>query len=227
MSALGDLLRLSALQASWNRRGMQELGWLLVAEPHLRTLGDGGEWRRRWLGFRNSNPYVAGLALGAGIRAEHDGEAERVPVLLDALSRQLGAVGDAFIWTGLRPLLAFAAIAAGLLWDPRAVWIAWGLFALCVAVGLRLWCFRRGLRGADAVLDWIESGRLHAAIAWARKLAAVCLVAAATAMLIRVGPQWGSLAIVLVAGGLWTWRRWPIELCLLGLFGLFWILAPA
>jgi mannose/fructose/N-acetylgalactosamine-specific phosphotransferase system component IID len=203
---------------------MQELGWLSVAEAHLGSLDDGA-WRRRWLGFRNSNPYVAGLALGAGIRAERDGETERVPVLLDALSRQLGAVGDAFIWMGVRPLLAFAAIAAGLWWSPRAVWIAWGIFALCVAIGLRLWCFRRGLRGAEAVLDWIESDRLHRAIAWTRTLAAVSVVAAAAAVLMQVGPRWGMLTIALALGGVSAWRRWPVELCLLGLLGSCWLLA--
>jgi mannose/fructose/N-acetylgalactosamine-specific phosphotransferase system component IID len=224
MAALLDLIRLSALQASWNRRGMQELGWLCAAEAHLGSR-DAGAWRRRWLGFRNSNPYFAGLALGAGIRAELDGEPQRVPVLLDALSRQLGAVGDAFIWMGVRPFLAFAAIAAGLLWSPRSVWIAWGLFAVFVAVGLRLWCFRQGLRGADAVLDWIETERLHTAIAWARTLAAASFLAAAAALLVAVGPQWGPLSIALAVGSLSTWRRWPIEFCLVGLLGLCGLLA--
>jgi mannose/fructose/N-acetylgalactosamine-specific phosphotransferase system component IID len=67
--------------------------------------------------FFNANPNLAGLALGALARAEHD----RVPGsavsrLRTALSGPLGALGDRFFWAGVVPglcALGLAAVALG------------------------------------------------------------------------------------------------------------------
>jgi len=145
------LLRLFAVQASYNYERMLGLGVGVAEEPLLRGLpADGGlsSYRgavARGARFFNSHPYLAGLAVGAAARAEHDGApADLIERLRAALCGPLGSIGDRLIWAGWLPLLSGLALAAiGL----GAGWTAVVMFFVVYNLGhvaVRWWALRAG-----------------------------------------------------------------------------------
>ena len=145
------LLRLFAVQASYNYERMLGLGVGVAEEPLLRGLpadGTASPYRgavARGARFFNSHPYLAGLAVGAAARAEHDGApAELIERLRAALCGPLGSIGDRLIWAGWLPLLSgltLVAISLG------AGWTAVVVFLVVYNVGhvaLRWWALRAG-----------------------------------------------------------------------------------
>lgn len=145
------LLRLFAVQGSYNYERMLGLGVGVAEEPLLRGLPDDGAaspYRAavaRGAHFFNSHPYLAGLAVGAAARAEHDGApAELVEKLRAALCGPLGSIGDRLIWAGWLPLLSGVALAAISL---GAGWTAAVAFLVVYNLGhvaLRWWSLREG-----------------------------------------------------------------------------------
>jgi PTS system mannose-specific IID component len=141
------LLRLFAVQGSYNYERMLGLGVGVAEEPLLRDLGD-TKYRpavARGAHFFNAHPYLVGLAVGAAARAEHDGAPpEQIERLREALCGPLGSLGDRLVWAGWLPLLSgltVAAIALG------AGWIAVGVFLLLYNIGhvaLRWWALKAG-----------------------------------------------------------------------------------
>jgi mannose/fructose/N-acetylgalactosamine-specific phosphotransferase system component IID len=141
------LLRLFAVQGSYNYERMLGLGVGVAEEPLLRDLGD-TKYRpavARGAHFFNAHPYLVGLAVGAAARAEHDGAPpEQIERLREALCGPLGSLGDRLVWAGGLPLLSgltLAAIALG------GGWIAVGVFLLLYNighVGLRWWALKAG-----------------------------------------------------------------------------------
>lgn len=111
-------LRLFAVQGAWNHERMLGTGIGYAAAPLLEPLkreapGRYEEAVARSAEFFNCQPFLAGLALGAEVRAELDGvPGDRVVRLRSALCGPLGALGDQLFWTGFLPgLLALAMIA--------------------------------------------------------------------------------------------------------------------
>ncbi len=145
------LLRLFAVQGSYNYERMLGVGVGVAEEPLLRDLGDGpgdGRYRAavaRGAHFFNAHPYMIGLAVGAAARAEHDGATpDQVERLREALCGPLGSIGDRLVWAGWLPLLsglALVAIALGGGW-----WaVASFLFVYNIGhVALRWWALRAG-----------------------------------------------------------------------------------
>jgi PTS system mannose-specific IID component len=142
------LLRLLAVQGAWNYERMQGLGVGWAAAPLLADLAarDGERHREataRAAEFFNANPNLAGLAVGAEVRAEYDGvPAEQVRRLRTALCSPLGALGDQVFWAGLVPALSGVAIlgvALGGGWWPVAA-------VVLVYAAVRLWTARWALR---------------------------------------------------------------------------------
>jgi len=141
------LLRLFAVQGSYNYERMLGVGVGVAEEPLLRDLAD-GKYRAavaRGAHFFNAHPYLIGLAIGAAARAEHDGAApDQIERLREALCGPLGSLGDRLVWAGWLPLLSgltMAAIALG------AGWIAVGAFLIVYNVGhvaLRWWALQAG-----------------------------------------------------------------------------------
>jgi PTS system mannose-specific IID component len=141
------LLRLFAVQGSYNYERMLGVGVGVAQEPLLRDL-DGGLYRpavARGAHFFNAHPYLIGLAVGAAARAEHDGASpDQVERLREALCGPLGSVGDRLVWAGWLPFLSgltLAAIALG------AGWIAMATFLIVYNIGhvaLRWWALRAG-----------------------------------------------------------------------------------
>lgn len=174
------------LQACFNGEGMQNLGFLLGLEPLLRrAYGDGPAYREaalRHLGFFNTQPYAAGLILGAvgaleerraGLpEGDRPAAGERIGRLKAALGSSMAAMGDSFFWGALRPATAAWSLLVGLaLWTARVPYaLAWGgLAGLVVYNAPALWLRwagpRIGYERGEGVVAWL------AGLGWERRAA--------------------------------------------------------
>lgn len=180
------------LQASFNRRGMQRMGWWFALAPWLSRMDP--ETRRAWFARRravfNTNPYLAPVLLGARCRIEEDQGSEMADRVEAAMQRTLGSIGDALFWRAARPVWFLGTALAAFALGPWAALVAWISFAVLVwsvhrqglAMGYRL-----GLETVDA----LGSTRLHALALAGRRVAAVLAGALAV----------GLAALTLVSGG--------------------------
>ena len=206
------LLRLLAVQGSWNYERMLGVGMGYAAEPLLEDLAISDPARHaeasvRSAEFFNSHPYLAGLALGASVRAEYDGvPGAQVARLRTALCSPLGALGDQLFWAGLLPGmlgLTITAVALGAGWWPVALFlVAYNIVRGYVAV----WALRTGLDAGMHVGAAINATRLPALVGMVGAPAAF-LVGAAAAPAARwlLGPVdavTASSAIVIAAVGI-------------------------
>ncbi len=151
------------LQAAWNRRGMQNLGFAYAIEPALHALYPEPERRRealrRHLGFFNCHPYAAAAIVGGAIHHEERVAAGEEPPQTPqeyktTLQGPLAAIGDGFFWTALRPFFgALAALGALAFGWPAIV----GTLTLYNAIHLtlRIRLFRAGYLHGDAVVGEI------------------------------------------------------------------------
>ncbi len=140
-SRLRALLRLFAVQGTWNYERMLGVGMGYAAEPLLEELKLSDPQRHaeavvRSAEFFNCNPNLAGLALGAEVRAEYDGDpGPQVARLRTALCSPLGALGDQLFWAGLVPALVGLTLAAVMLGAGL-----WAIVAFLVVYnGIRIW----------------------------------------------------------------------------------------
>lgn len=118
MTLIKSFFRLFLLQASWNFERMQNVGVLFVVEPALRSLYRDTELQeayQRHLSYFNTHPYMAAPVLGATIALEEKRASGLDGVFsVDDFKRMAmapyAAIGDAFFWGGLRPLVACLAL---------------------------------------------------------------------------------------------------------------------
>jgi PTS system mannose-specific IID component len=184
------LLRLLAVQGTWNYERMLGVGMGYAAEPLLEDLKTvdpvrHGEAVVRSTEFFNCNPNLAGLALGATARAEYEAvPGAQIARLRTALCSPLGALGDELFWAGLVPALvglALVATALGAGW-----WAVVGLLVVynLIRLGTAVWALRTGLDAGMRVGSAIAGSWIPRAVA-------------------RIGPVAGGcvgLAIPVVAG---------------------------
>lgn len=145
------LLRLFAVQGAWNYERMLGVGLGYAAEPLLEDLKASDPARHseaviRSTEFFNCNPNLAGLALGATVRAEYDAApGPQVARLRAALCSPLGALGDQLFWAGLLPALVGGALAALVL--GAAAWAIVGFLVVynLIRVWTAAWALRTGL----------------------------------------------------------------------------------
>ncbi len=201
------------LQAAWNRRGMQNLGFAYAIDPALRRLYEDpakrSEALRRHLATFNCHPYTAAAIVGGAIHHEERVAAGEEPpgaplAYKQVLQGPLAAVGDGFFWAGMRPFFgALAAVGTLLLGWPALV------ASLVVYNALHLWLrwslFRAGYRTGDAVVVRLAALSLPT---WAARLrdggAVLCGVAAGVLALGaagRLGPGGGALVLAVAAAG--------------------------
>ena len=128
------LLRLFAVQASYTYERMLGIGVGHASAPLLRDVLSARSARQkheavaRSADFFNSHPYLAGVAVGAEVKAEEEGvSGEVITRLRRALSGPLGALGDQLVWAGWVPALIGIALAA-------ASWV--GIWAIPVVLVL-------------------------------------------------------------------------------------------
>jgi PTS system mannose-specific IID component len=202
------------LQAAWNRRGMQNLGFAYAIDPALRQLyadpTKRNEALRRHLATFNCHPYTAAAIVGGAIHHEERVAAGQEPpgaplAYKQVLQGPLAAVGDGFFWSGLRPFFgALAAVgtlalgwpallAALVLYNAFHLWLRWTLF-------------RAGYRSGDDVVVRLAALSLPA---WASRLrdggAVLCGVAAGAGALSaagRISPWAGEVTIAAAVAGI-------------------------
>jgi PTS system mannose-specific IID component len=202
------------LQAAWNRRGMQNLGFAYAIAPALRELYPDEALREEALGrhlrFFNCHPYMAAAILGGAIHHEERVAAGAEPTFQPLQYKQtlqgpLAALGDGFFWTALRPFFgALAAVGAILAGGPAIV--AAILVYNAIHLWLRIRLFLAGYEKGDAVVA--EIARLGLTVAADRLRAAgaaLCGVAAAAVVVAAAGAggaRAGALAAVSAVAGL-------------------------
>jgi len=204
------LLRLFAVQGSYNYERMLGLGVGVAEEPLLRGLpadGSASPYRAavaRGAHFFNAHPYLAGLAVGAAARAEHDGApAELVERLRAALCGPLGSIGDRLVWAGWLPLLSGLALAAVSL---GAGWAAAVAFLVVYNIGhvaLRWWALREGWKHGVRVASALNNPILQrgAVLAGPAMACAVGLALPLAAQFLAASfGAWGRAVIAAAAG---------------------------
>jgi PTS system mannose-specific IID component len=201
-------LRLLAIQASWNYEILLGNGVGFCTEPALRLLpgGKGGEAYRAALArhsqYFNAHPYFAGVAVGALIRAELDGEPPtRIERFRTALCGPLGSVGDRLVWAAWLPfcsLLALLAFGAG--GGPLLVVGGFLLLYNAGHLALRGWALHVGLQRGLLVAQALGGPVLRRGPQWLSQGAAFVGGAALPLALRRViGPGRTLLGVVVVA----------------------------
>jgi mannose PTS system EIID component len=175
------LLRLFAVQGTWNYERMLGVGMGYAAEPLLEDLKTvdpvrHGEAVVRSAEFFNSHPNLAGLALGATVRAEYEGvPGPQIVRLRTALCSPLGSMGDQLFWAGLVPALV------GLTLIGVVLGTGWWAIAgfLVIYNGIRIWtgrwCLRTGMASGMRVGAAIGSSWLPRAIEWVTPAAGFAL----------------------------------------------------
>ncbi len=202
------------IQGSWNYKTMLGSGFAFAMLPALRVLfredpsGMDAALRRHLEHF-NAHPYLSGVALGAVLRMEADGEApEDVRRFKTAVRGPLGGLGDALVWGAWLPAVSLAALT--LLWLGVPAWVAVLLFLLVYNAGhvaLRAWGFMTGLTGGRGVGRSLGAAALSLWTARVRSLAGLLLglfcgmALAGRGGLAEAGPIWAALACAAFVGG--------------------------
>jgi mannose PTS system EIID component len=211
------MLRLFAIQGTWNYERMLGVGMGYAAEPLLEDLKAvdpvrHGEAVVRSAEFFNCNPNLAGLALGATARAEYEAvPGVQIVRLRTALCSPLGALGDELFWAGLVPALSGVALIAVVL---GAGWWAIGGFILAynaIRLWTAVWSLRTGIASGMRVGAAIGESWIPRAIEWVGPAAAFSAGAAipVVADWYTAGLPWSAvvgMAGVAVAGVALT--RW-------------------
>jgi PTS system mannose-specific IID component len=188
------------LQAAWNRRGMQNLGFAYAIDPALRALYPARERRAealaRHLGFFNCHPYAAAAILGGAIHHEErvaagDEPAAGPTAYKATLQGPLAAVGDGFFWTALRPFFGALAALGALLFGWPAVALTLTIYNL-VHLAFRIGLFRAGYHRGDAVISAIARLSLPAAADRLRLGGAALCGACAAVLAVRWGATGGA-----------------------------------
>ncbi|MGH7629375.1 MAG: PTS system mannose/fructose/sorbose family transporter subunit IID [Gemmatimonadales bacterium] len=195
---LRALLRLFVVQGTWNYERMLGVGMGYAAEPLLDDLKIADPQRHleavvRSAEFFNCNPNLAGLALGAEVRAEYDAApGPQVARLRTALCSPLGALGDQLFWAGLVPALV-------------------GVTLALMTLGAGLWAIAAFLLAYNAVRIWTAAWSLRTGLAAGMNVAAAISRSWVPRAAAAVGPAAGfgvGLAVPLAAA--WYLRPFPL-----------------
>jgi PTS system mannose-specific IID component len=235
---LAMLLRLLAIQGSWNYETFLGNGIAFAMEPALRLLPggpDGPAFKAaiaRQCGYFNAHPYLAAIAVGALARAELDGEPpERIERFRTALAGPLGSVGDRLVWAAWLPFCSLLAMLAfGLGAGAGLVLLLFLGVYNAGHLSLRAWGLRTGWRHGLRVAAALGNPLLRRGTPIIGRAAAFTAGAAFPLALLRViGPGrvliggvivaaiLGTLLIVRLHGRMDGWR---LALFALGLFVL-------
>ncbi len=233
------LLRLLAIQGSWNYETLMGNGIAFCLEPALRHLPGGvhapayKEAMARQSRYFNAHPYLAAFAVGALARAELDGEPpERIERFRTALCGPLGSVGDRLVWAGWLPLSSFLALAMfGL--GRSAAFVVITFLAVYNAghVALLLWGMRTGWNqglGVAAGLGHPVLRRGPAVLARAAALAAGIAIPLAFTRVVGAGRALlGEILLATLVGAIVVVKAqsrlegWRFALLLVSAFVLF------
>lgn len=183
------------LQASWNPRGMQNVGFADAISPALEELYPDSQERARatarHLEFFNCHPYLAAAILGGAVRLEErvaNGEAspQTVSSFKSSLGPPFAALGDGFFWLALRPAAALLACAA----EPfLGLWCIAVFLILYNAVHLtaRVWLFVTGYTRGEGVVDAVARAHLSSGTSLIKVCAAMLAGALAARSVLAAG----------------------------------------
>ena len=169
------------LQAAWNPRGMQNLGFAYAMEPALRDLYPDPSARaralERHLEFFNCHPYLAAAILGGAVRLEEEvargaAEPRTVSTFKSALAPPFAALGDGFFWLALRPA---AALIAAVTEPYLGLWCVALFLAIYDGVHLvaRAWLFFAGYRRGEGIVAAVSHAHLPQIIGFLKGSAAI------------------------------------------------------
>ncbi|MBJ6760033.1 PTS system mannose/fructose/sorbose family transporter subunit IID [Myxococcaceae bacterium JPH2] len=202
-------LRSLFLQASWNPKGMQNLGLAYAVYPALERLYPAGPAReeavRRHLVFFNTHPYVAAAIVGGVVNHEQriargEESPDRVVAFKAALMGPLAALGDGFFWLSLKP--AVGAVCATLV-PLLGVW-AVALFLVLynlVHVLLRVRLYWLGLFLGDRLVEAVARVNLPTKGARLRAVAAASAGGLAAWLAVSFGAAAGGENAPFLAAG--------------------------
>jgi PTS system mannose-specific IID component len=185
---LRALLRLFAVQGTWNYERMLGVGMGYAAEPLLEDLKAvdpvrHGEAVVRSAEFFNCHPNLAGLALGATARAEYEAVAgPQIVRLRTALCSPLGSMGDQLFWAGLVPALVGITLIAVMLGGRMWAIVGFLLTYNSIRIWTGYWSLRTGMSAGMKVGAAIGSSWLPHAIEWVGPAAGFALGAAVPAV---------------------------------------------
>lgn len=178
------------------------------------------EWLSQQLEHRNTNPYLAGLVLGASLRFREQAAPAAAHRFESGLDRAAGALGDALMWGGLWPGFGLLAAVAGWLMGPAAAAAIWALFGFTQG-WIRMAGLDRGYALGAEVVALLEHARARRAVSLARAgalaaggaLAGVVVVAVGGSLWTQPGPGLWLLvgAVAAGVGTLVAARSWPPE----------------
>ena len=155
------------LQAAWNPRGMQNVGFADAIEPALDELypdpAERAQAAARHLEFFNCHPYLAAAILGGAVRLEErvangDATAASVSSFKSALGPPFAALGDGFFWLALRPTAALLAAATEPFLGLGCVAVFLALYN-AVHLSTRVGLFVTGYVRAEGVVEAV--GKAH------------------------------------------------------------------
>jgi PTS system mannose-specific IID component len=200
------LLRLFAIQGTWNYERMLGVGMGYAAEPLLEDLKTvdpvrHGEAVVRSAEFFNCHPNLAGLALGATTRAEYEGvPGPQIARLRTALCSPLGSMGDQLFWAGLVPALVGLTVIGVVL--GAGWWAIAGLLLVYNAIRIwtGYWSLQTGMASGMRVGAAIGSSWLPGAIEWVTPAAGFALGAAVPLVVAWYLDGFGWAAAVGAAG---------------------------
>ncbi len=152
-------LRTVLLEACWNNKGKQNLGFCFSILPALRRLYSGEALKgavKRSLSVFNTNPCFSGFVAGAVIEQEAHSRTDEsqhqagIDRMKSMLGGTFGALGDDLMWLSLKPFLGTLAILLFLLGHEWAfIWMV-GVFSI-LSIALRFKGVELGLKGVLAI----------------------------------------------------------------------------
>ncbi len=181
-------LRSFLIQASWNYKGMLNVGFLFTIAPGLARFYNDREARlkaaKRHLEFFNTHPYFASYAVGAALAAEEevlrrgDGKFAEVTKLKNSLCGPLGALGDDLFWGRWRPMCAVVGVLGAYLWG---IWgaVVYLLLYNIPHIAVRYWGLMSSYRDKRNFIDELSGPIYRTAPAFSVKMGAFfmgCLV---------------------------------------------------
>src|SRR5438874_8496379 len=200
-------LRSLFLQAAWNPRGMQNLGFADAIAPALAELypdpARRAEAVARHLEFFNCHPYLAAAILGGAVRLEErvaNGEAspQIVSSFKSALGPPFAALGDGFFWLALRPVAALAAAATQPFLGMGCVVVFLVLYN-AVHLPVRLWLFATGYLRAEGVVDAVARAHMASGTPFLKACGAALAGAVAARGVLHAGLPGRPFEAVMVA----------------------------
>jgi mannose PTS system EIID component len=169
------------LQAAWNPRGMQNLGFAFAMHPALRELYPDPAARaraaERHLEFFNCHPYLAAAIVGGAVRLEEDvargaADPHSVSAFKAALGPPFAALGDGFFWLALRPAAALVAAVT----EPYLGIYCVLLFLVLydgVHLAARAWLFFAGYRRGEGIVSAVSRAHVPQSTGFLKGTAAI------------------------------------------------------